>query len=403
MFIPLGTDRPLRRRTISTYVLIGLSVVAYMVQLVTRPPGGAGTHGHEVGEFTLWGMLWPPGSDFYAGVHHFRWWQFITHQFLHADTWHIAGNMLILYVFGPNIEDRLGRVWFVLFYLLGGVAAATAQLAYSHNPMLGASGSIACCTGAYLVMFPRTQIKVLYLLGFMLTRISAWWFITFSICMDVGSQLFGGVRLPFGGGDNVAHLAHLGGYFYGAAIALLLLWLKIVPREQYDLFTVGRQAYRRRQFRAAETDAQRRMQEHWNKPKNPHAQEEADALAAARADVIAKINAGDLPSAGMAYKKLADAFGNYIGGTTLSRRYQYDIANYFYSMKDHTAAVYAYERFLEAYPKDSEAPSIMLLTGLIHARNFNDPIKAKQLISGAMKDLDETSAGIARKELEALG
>ena len=72
-------------------------------------------------------------------------------------------------------------------------------------------------------------------------------------------------------------------------------------------------------------------------------------------------------------------------------------------MKDHTAAIYAYERFLEAYPKDPEAPSIMLLTGLIHARNFNDPIKAKQLISGAMKDLDETSAGIARKELEALG
>jgi membrane associated rhomboid family serine protease len=400
MLIPLGTDRPLRRPTITTYLLIGLSVAAYVVQMTTRSPG-AGKF--DVGPFTLWGMLWPPQADVYDGVHYFRWWQFITHQFLHADMWHIAGNMLILYVFGPNIEDRLGRVWFLLFYLLGGVAAAAAQLAYSHNPLLGASGSIACCTGAYLVMFPRTQIKVFFLLGLGLTQISAWWFITFSICMDIGSQLFGGMHLPFSGGGNVAHLAHLGGYAYGAMIALVLLWLKIVPREQYDLFTVGRQAYRRRQIRAAQSEAQQRMHQHWNKPKNPHAQEEADALAAARADVIAKINAGNLPAAGAAYKKLADTFGNYIGGTTLSRRYQYDIANYFYSVKDHTAAIYAYERFLEAYPKDSEAPSIMLLTGLIHARNFNDPIKAKQLIAAAMKDLDESSAGIARKELEALG
>lgn len=400
MLIPLGTDRPLRRPTITTYLLIGLSIAAYLVQLKTQVPLGQFT---RPGQFALWGMLWHPESSGYGGAG-FHWWQFITYQFLHSEHgwWHIGGNMLALYVFGPNIEDRLGRIWFLLFYLLGGVAAGALQLAFSRNPLIGASGAIAACTGAYLVMFPRTQIKVFFLLGFGFTQISAWWFITFSICMDLGSTLFGRVRMPFSSGDNVAHLAHLGGYFYGAAIALMLLWLKIVPREQYDLFTVGRQAYRRRQFKAAENAAQQRVQQR-NRPKNPYAEQEAEALAIARADVIAKVNAHDLPAAGAAYKKLADTFANYIGGTTLSRRYQYDIANYFYSIKDNTAAIYAYERFLEAYPKDPEAPSIMLLTGLIHARAFNDPIKAKQLITASLKDLDDSSAAIARKELEALG
>jgi membrane associated rhomboid family serine protease len=409
MFIPLGTDRPLRRPTLTTYLLIGVSIAAYIVQLTTRPGGigglDTGTTGGQppVGDFTLWGMLWPPGTAVHDGVG-FHWWQFITYQFLHAEEnwWHIAGNMLILYVFGPNLEDRLGRLWFLLFYLLGGVAAGALQLTFSRHPLIGASGAIAACTGAYLVMFPRTQVKAIFLLALgSIVNISAWWFITFSICMDIGSQLFGRARLPFGGSDNVAHLAHLGGYFYGAAIAFSLLGLKLIPREQYDLFSMGKQAYRRRQFKEAGRAAQQKVAQHWDKAKQ--AQGEADALAAARADVIAKINASDLPAAAAAYKKLADTYANYIGGTTLSRRYQYDIANYFYTTKDHTAALYAYERFLEAYPKDPESPSIKLLLGLLHARTFNDPIRAKQLISDSIKDLDDSSAAIARKELEALG
>ncbi len=404
MLIPLGTDRPLRRPTITTYLLIGVSIAAYIVQRAMQPVGDDAA----ANPVTMWGMLWHwQSSGFLVGAGEwggFHWWQFITYQFLHDEKgWmHIGGNMLILFVFGPNLEDRLGRVWFLLFYLIGGVAAGALQLCFSHNSLIGASGSIAACTGAYLVMFPRTQIKAIFLLALgRIVEVSAWWFIAFSITWDIGSQLFGRRHMPFSTDDNVAHLAHLGGYFFGAGVAFSLLALKLVPRETYDLFTLGKQAYRRRQFKEANRVAQQKVAQHWDKARQ--AQGESDALAGARADVIVKVSAGDLPAAGEAYKKLADTYANYIGGTTLSRRYQYDIANYFYSVKDHTAAVYAYERFLEAYPKDSEAPAIKLLVGLVHARTFNDPIKAKQLITDSIKDLDESSAAIARKELEALG
>ncbi len=407
MLIPLGTDRPLRRPTLTTYVLIGLNIALFLVKgsLERSDPSRAAA-------FMDWGVLTPPGSpgdniwslEAWAG---FRWWTLISYAFLHANYWHIGGNMLVLYVFGPNIEDRFGRLWFLLFYLLGAVVSGAMQILFAHNPVIGASGAIAACTGAYLVMFPRTNVKAFFFLYGRVTLISAWWFIGFSIAMDLFMQGFGrgGIGFGMGGGDNVAHLAHLGGYGFGIVVALLLLGFKLIPREPYDLFTMGRQAYRRRQFRAAEHAAQQKVQQHWARAKGPtpEQQQEADALAAARADVVAKVNAFDLPAAAIAYKKLADTYANFIGGTTLSRRYQYDLANYFYSIKDHNAAVYAYERFLEAYPKDPDAGHIKLLLGMIHARALNDPIKAKHLITESLKDLDDSSAELARKELEALG
>lgn len=387
MFIPLGTDRPIRSTTLVSYTLIGINLMVFAVQLAAEL-----TDPSRAAALLDWGA---------ASRDNFRWWTLITYAFLHGGWLHILGNSLFLYVFGPNIEDRLGRLWFLLFYLVGGVAAGSLQIAFSGGGVIGASGAIAACTGAYLVMFPRTHIKVLSFFFYIGTlNVPAWWFIGGSILWDVLSQGMGRLG-PVGG---IAHLAHLGGYAFGAGVALGLLWLKLVPREQYDLFTMGRQAYRRRQFKEAANAAEKKLMSRTDRLKQNAADAaEVEALAHARAEVLKHIAAGDLAAAAIAYRSLADTHGHTPGATLLSRKNQYDLGSYLYTAGDHNAASYVFERFLEGYPRDPDAAQIKLLLGIITGRSLNDPIKAKRLIAEALPNLDDSSAAMARKELEALG
>jgi len=400
MLIPLGTDRPLHRPTVVTWMLIALTVGAFAAQLAA---GWLGPEGRA--EISGRFALHPDGLD--GGR---RWWTLITYAFLHADWWHLAGNMVFLWVFGPNIEDRFGRVGFPAFYLLGAAAAGGLHIALEDSGVVGASGAIAACTGAYLIMFPRTTVRafsLLFVIG--IIAVPAWWFIGLSIVWDLvaqGSGALGGTR------TRVAHLAHLGGYAFGAAVSFALLWLKVMPREQYDVFSMARQAYRRKQIRAAATGQIRQTEKRWEKARAAPAPgarvaEDAartEALAEARAEVARLLAARDLAGAGDAYKRLADQHPAAGGATTLSRRSQYELANHYFSTGDRGAAVYAYERFLEAYPKDGEAPHIRLLLGRVNARYLNDPIRAKVLLEEAMAGLrDEADREMAKKELEALG
>lgn len=389
MFIPLGTDRPIRSTILISYTLIGINLMVFAFQQAAEL-----TDPSRAEQLLDWGA---------ASRHNFRWWTLVTYCFLHGGWLHILGNSLFLFVFGPNIEDRLGRLWFLLFYLVGGVAAGALQIAFSTGGVIGASGAIAACTGAYLVMFPRTQVKVFTLLFFIgVLNVPAWWFIGGSVLWDIFAHGMG--RLGPGGGAGIAHLAHLGGYAFGAIVALVLLGFKLIPREPYDLFSMGRQAYRRRQFKDAVNAAEKRSLSRADRLKRDAAEAaQVDALASDRASVIKLITSGDLPAAAIAYRLLADTHGHIPGATLLSRKHHYDLSSHLYTSGDHNAAAYAFERFLEGYPRDPDAPQIKLLLGIITARSLNDPIKAKRLIAEALPNLDESSASMAKRELEALG
>lgn len=389
MLIPLGTDRPLHRPTVVTYLLMGACIAVYLVQIVVgrfQPD--------LVRAWEQWGMVYGGGG--WAG---FRWWTLFTYQFLHGGFWHIAGNMLFLLVFGQCIEDRFGRVWFLVFYLLGGAAAGALHAVFDDHPAIGASGAIAACTGAFLVLFPRTHVRCFALLFVMgVVTIPAWWFIGFAIVWDM---LLQGSSARTG----TAHLAHLGGYGFGMAVSMALLGLKIIPREPYDLFTMGKQAYRRRQLKELTIQADRATAKKWERAKGDSAAaQESSALAESRAAVSRAMAAGDMPGAASQYKKLADSWAHISGAAVLSRKHQYDLANWFYQNGDTDAAAFAYARFLEGYPKDSEAGAVRLLLGIIHARSLNDPLKAKALINQAIGELrDPDALQMARKELEMLG
>jgi membrane associated rhomboid family serine protease len=162
-----------------------------------------------------------------------------TSMFIHAGWLHILGNMLFLWVFGDNVEDALGHVRYLVFYLIGGLVAAATQVALNMNefvPSVGASGAIAAVMGAYLVMFPQARIAVFIPLFFFLgaTYIPAVVLIGIWFIM----QLFTGVAsigYATGGGGGIAWGAHVGGFVAG----LLLV----------NLFRAGRRSPRRRYWR----------------------------------------------------------------------------------------------------------------------------------------------------------
>jgi membrane associated rhomboid family serine protease len=146
----------------------------------------------------------------------------VTGTFLHAGWLHIIGNMVFLWAFGPGIEDAMGRVRYLVFYLIGGVVAMLAQVAGSPSstiPCLGASGAIAAVMGAFIVLFPRDRIRSLVwiLIFIRVTYIPAVWLIGVWFLIQLWNA--GGVANVQSGG--VAYLAHVGGFLFGVVTARL--------------------------------------------------------------------------------------------------------------------------------------------------------------------------------------
>jgi membrane associated rhomboid family serine protease len=146
------------------------------------------------------------------------WLSLLYSMFLHGGLLHLFGNMLFLWIFGTNIEDHMGIPRFVIFYLLGGLIASAAHIAVQPDstvPVVGASGAIAAVMGAYLVWFPNAPIKTIIIFYFILFRdIAAKWLLGFWFV----SQFFDVVNPNSG----VAWMAHVGGFVFGALVALLV-------------------------------------------------------------------------------------------------------------------------------------------------------------------------------------
>jgi membrane associated rhomboid family serine protease len=223
--IPLRDANSTRRAPLVTLLLIAACFIAFAWELgVLASSGQAGLsqffadHGAvpaRVTEAVRSGQL---ASEALVGV--------VTSVFLHDGWLHLLGNMLFLWIFGNNVEDRLGRPGFVLFYLLGGVAAALTQVAIDPNstlPVVGASGAIAATLGAYLVLFPRARILSLVFLGFFYQLIEVpallvlgFWFVLQLI------DGFASLGLSSATEGGVAFFAHIGGFVTGLLIALVI-------------------------------------------------------------------------------------------------------------------------------------------------------------------------------------
>jgi membrane associated rhomboid family serine protease len=171
-----------------------------------------------------------------------RWITILTAMFMHGGWMHIIGNMVFLWAFGPEIEDAMGPIRYLAFYLLGGIVASVAQIAAMSNstvPNLGASGAIAAVMGAFLITYPRDKIRTLLPLGWFITVtvIPASVLIGIWFLIQLFSQVGSVVAAQSGGG--VAYMAHVGGFIFGAIAAKLFedprrIAAQSVSREFYE-------------------------------------------------------------------------------------------------------------------------------------------------------------------------
>ena len=237
--IPLHDNLPTRRFPIVCILLIAANVVVFLVDQATSVQVTVNQNGAPIGYQSMGGL-----SVYYSMIPAYitgraaadqlplpitvqpAWLTIFTAMFLHANWLHIGGNMLYLWIFGNNIEDALGSVRFLLFYLACGVGAAVVFIASdpaSTVPTLGASGAIAGVMGAYIYLYPRAQVLNLIFLGFIVffRELPAYIVIGFWIVLQIiDANLLRNGAMAQGGG--VAYLAHVGGFFTGMILIVLL-------------------------------------------------------------------------------------------------------------------------------------------------------------------------------------
>lgn len=224
MIFPVGDINPRRKTPFVNYVLLAVNVLVYFAYQIHKEqlPGGNVVYvTHVPDAYALVPASW--NQNLLA---------LLTSMFLHADPMHLFGNMIFLWIAGDNVEDRLGHVAYVLFYLAAGVAGAAGHIVYAvaaggetaTTPTIGASGAISGVLGAYLVFFPRSRIKfALWLIIFIrFFTLPSWGAIGFWVVTQIlmaRQQLDG---LAQGETVRVAVFAHLVGFAFGFAAALLL-------------------------------------------------------------------------------------------------------------------------------------------------------------------------------------
>jgi membrane associated rhomboid family serine protease len=207
--LPIGDDDSARRLTpVVTYALIAVNVLVFLLEL------SSGDAFINRWAFVPTRFLADPVGDFPT---------VFASMFMHASWVHLLGNMLYLWIFGDNVEDRLGHGMYTVFYILCGLAATFAQMAFSMGsniPNLGASGAIAGVLGAYIMMFPHTRVSVL--MGRQVVPMSALIVIGFWIVIQIFSGIGSFTASSQTEGGGVAYMAHIGGFIAGVVLTFLL-------------------------------------------------------------------------------------------------------------------------------------------------------------------------------------
>lgn len=230
---PLRDDVPTSITPYITYGLIGANIGIFLYQLTLNQ--------QQLQEFFFSAAVVPcqlsgnivSGCPIPTPQQLPEWMTLISSQFLHGGFLHIAGNMLFLWIFGNNVEDRLGHVKFLIFYLTCGVLAALSQWFFSPNstiPSLGASGAIAGVMGAYILRYPQARVLTLVFLGFFVTTLQipavfflGLWFVQQALYGVASLQVPSNIGMESGG---VAYWAHAGGFVFGAILAPMFGLLK---------------------------------------------------------------------------------------------------------------------------------------------------------------------------------
>jgi membrane associated rhomboid family serine protease len=389
MILPIRTESTSRRTPHVNYLLIGANVVCFLLfdERFTGPAMAGLKERHLVFQ------------SMQPAFH-----QFITYQFLHADAWHLLGNLLFLWVFGNSVNGKMGDIPYFLFYVSGGTFAAWGHTVVEQQAfqLLGASGAIAAVTTAYLALFPRSRVTVLVWLFFFI-RFFEW---PATVIIGLKIIVWDNIVAPgIGASGNVAYQAHLAGYLFGFVAALGMLFVRAVPRDQFDVLALLRRWYLRREFSTAMSDPASAARARYgtvarvppnNAQERAHEEHRLDEVAALRGRIGEALERHDIPTATELYENLVAVDPH----QCLSARLQLQIAREFYGSGRFPQAAGAFDRFVECYPHSPEAINVRLLLGIIYARDLRQyEIADKHLTQSLETLLDEERRAQCRRWL----
>jgi membrane associated rhomboid family serine protease len=388
MLLPIRTNVYLRRTPYANYALIVINVLIFFL---TYSPGVDPFTGKVIRILRPWAepfMLTPTQPHL---------WQFVTYAFLHGSYIHIIGNMYFLYLFGNNVNNKIGQVGYLAFYFAGAILSGignTIANPSSISSTLGASGAIAAVTGAYLVLFPQTLITVLYWFFFIGTiEIPALYFIAFKMV------LWDNVFEPNLAPGPVAYSAHLSGYAFGIGATLLLLATGLLSGSNFDLWAMIKQWNRRRQYRdtvsggfdpfSARPGRKTIKVTEVQKPDEGRpwtaVNINAEKITELRETIANRLAQRNLSTAADAYLELMSLDKDQV----LPRQQLLDIANQLASDNKPVEAARAYEQFLTHYGSYDYAEQVELMLGLLYSRYLHQPKKAIKHLQTAVEKLSD--------------
>lgn len=239
---PIRDDNPHFLTPWATWLIVGLNIFAWVFAqglgaepALSRSVCMLGLLPGELLQSVPAGSALQIGPDLYCtATDSPSWLSVVSHMFMHGSWMHILGNMWFLWIFGNNVEDSMGHLRFIIFYLLCGFAAAGLQIASdpaSMIPMVGASGAIGGVMGAYILLYPRVNVHMLFIFGFYITTfaIPAFWMLGYWFLV----QVLGGINSIGVAGGGVAFWAHVGGFAAGGILVLLFRKKELVNRHPY--------------------------------------------------------------------------------------------------------------------------------------------------------------------------
>ena len=375
--IPLRTDSRLRATPWLNWGLIAANVAAFMVQSAFGLTEKLALDAREP-------MLF----------------QFFTYSFLHADVLHLASNMLFLYIFGNNLNDKMGHIGYAAFYLAGGILSGVGYVLTSSGYVIGASGAVSAVTGAYIVLFPRAHVTLLYFWFYVgVIEIPSAWFIGFFFVKDLFLNFS---HSPTG----VAHTAHLSGTVFGVIVTSGLLAANLLPRDHFDVVALFKQWNRRRQFRDltaggydpfayAPQRSRVGVENRLPGPSDPV----QDRIHELRGQISEAMDKDDFAKAAEIYLQLRQVDAEQV----LARQAQLDIASQLASQQLYPQAAEAYELFLRHYKNFEQVEQVELMLGLIYARYLEKYDRAKEYLLRAMARLHgDKELKLARDELNRI-
>ena len=326
-------------------------------------------------------------------------WQFVSYAFLHGGFMHIIGNMFFLYLFGNNVNDKLGNIGYLCFYLAGAVFSGIGHTLISGGAVIGASGAVAAVTGAYLVLFPQTLITVLYWFFFIgMIEVPALYFILLKMII-IDNVI---TRIT----PQVAYDAHLAGYAFGITAMVGMLATGLIGTSNFDLWAMIKRWNRRRQYRDAVssgydpfTGRTKNKRIKVKEVKSPAEQQKDEKSKELRNEISKRMAQRNLPAAAGLYLELMSHDSRQL----LPRQHLLDIANQLAGDNKPAESAQAYEQFLAHYGNYEYAEQVELMLGILYCRYLNKPeLAIKNLEAAAKKLTDPGQLKMCQDELSRL-